>query len=135
MVSKPRDGVVEDESMHPFWAIPRLSADELRRKNEKEQKTHRFNVSLKAKQYNVVTVGDLRGQSVSMTASVSVPVITNMTKLAAGEELLIEIAPSAAPAKRKDASWKDDVVVRAKAKAKAQQKPAAAAPTTFDSEV
>ena len=68
-----------------------------------------------------------------MTASVSVPVITNMTKLAAGEELLFEIAPRAAPAKRKDASWKDDVVVRAKAKA--QQKPAAAAPTTFDSEV
>ena len=92
-------------------------------------------MSLKAKQYNVVTVGDLRGQSVAMTASVSVPVITNMTKLAAGEELLFEIAPKAAPAKRKDASWKDDVVVRAKAKAKAQQKPAAAAPTTLDSEV
>ena len=123
--------------MHPFWAIQRLTPDELKRKSEKYNKALRPNVSLKTKQYSVVTVGDLRCKSVSMTASVSVPVITNMTKLVAGEELLFEIAPRAAPAKRKDASWKDDVVVRARAKSKAnvQPKPAAAAPTTLDSEV
>ena len=40
-----------DESLHPFWAIQRLSRDELQRQNSKDKTTHRFNVSLQEKQY------------------------------------------------------------------------------------
>ena len=71
--------------------------------------------------YNVVTCGDLRGHSVAVASSVSVPLMMNKTKLAAGEELLLEVAPKA-PAKRKgkDVSWKDDVMAKAKAKGEAK---------------
>ena len=76
-----------EESLHLFWAIQRLSADELKKQISKDQIQRRFNVSLTDKQYNVVTVGNARGQSVSLTVSVSVPMITNETALDAGEDL------------------------------------------------
>jgi hypothetical protein len=117
-----------EESLHPFWAIQRMSADDMKKNNNKGDAKYRFNVSLKNKQYSVVTVGDLLGRSVAVTATVSVPVITNETKLAAGEELFLEIAQKAAPPKRKDTSWKDEVASAAKAKAKAKVANAAAKP-------
>ena len=86
-----------DESLHPFWAIRRLSADEMKKHTSKDPQLRsgrRFNVSLTEKQYNVVSVGDLRGHSVAMITQVSVPMITNETKIA-GEELILEVAPKA----------------------------------------
>ena len=125
-----------DESLHPFWAVQRLSADDLKNKNEKDNTTYQFNACLKEKQYNVVTVGDLRGHSVSMTVIVTVPVITNSADLAIGEALLLEVAPKAAPAKRKDTSWKDEDRAKAKAKLKpAVPKQKAAAQAVIEQEV
>ena len=96
----------------------------------------RFNVSLTEKQYSLVTVGALNDQIVSLTVSVSVPVITNDTKLVAGEELIWEVAKKAAPLKRKDTTWKDDVAsATAKAKAKARGRPTAAVGLANQSEV
>jgi hypothetical protein len=114
-----------EESLHPFWAIQRLAKDELRKKNDKDKTTHRFNVSLKEKQYNVVTVGNLRGESVAVTVMVTLPIVTNEMALVAGEELFLEVAPKVAPKKRAEASWKDDVASAARAKAKAKATPAA----------
>ena len=112
-----------DESLHPFWAIPRLSADDLRKENATKGGHRTFNVVMQEKQYNVVTVGDLKGRSVSITWSVSVPMVTNTEGIASGQELLLEAAAKPAVAtKRKAASWKDDVAVAAKAKAKAKVK-------------
>ena len=97
----------------------------------------RFNVSLTEKQYNVVSVGDLRGHSVAMTTQVSVPMITNETKIAAGEELILEVAPNAYTKRRTDVSWKDDVVAAkaAKTKAKAKASSKAASSKAIESEV
>ncbi len=128
-----------DESLHPFWAIQRLSKDELNKKNKQDKTTHRFNVSLKEKQYNVVTVGNLRDESVSVTVTVTLPVLTNETALVAGEELFLEVVPKdVAKKKRPDTSWKDDVASasRAQAKAKVAAPKAKAAPSmVVDSEV
>ncbi len=128
-----------DESLHPFWAIQRLTKDELRKKNDKDKTKHRFNVSLKEKQYNVVTVGNLRDESVSVTVTVALPVLTNETALVAGEELFLEVVPKdVAKKKRPDTSWKDDVASasRAQAKAKVAAPKAKAAPSmVVDSEV
>ncbi len=128
-----------DESLHPFWAIQRLSKDELNKKNKQDKTTHRFNVSLKEKQYNVVTVGNLRDESVSVTVTVTLPVVTNETALVAGEELFLEVVPKdVAKKKRPDTSWKDDVASasRAKAKAKVAAPKSKAAPSmVVDSEV
>ena len=129
-----------DESLHPFWAIQRLSADEMKKRSSKDPQLRsgrRFNVSLTEKQYNVVSVGDLRGHSVAMTTQVSVPMITNETKIAAGEELILEVAPKAYTKRRTDVSWKDDVVAAkaAKTKAKAKASSKAASSTAIESEV
>lgn len=84
----------------------------------------------------MVTVGDLRGHSVSMTVTVTVPVITNSAELAIGEALLLEVASKAAPAKRKDTSWKDEARANAKAKPKpAVPKQKAAAQAVIEQEV
>ena len=84
----------------------------------------------------MVTVGDLRGHSVSMTVTVTVPVITNSAELAIGEALILEVASKAAPAKRKDMSWKDEVRANAKAKVKpAVPKQKAAAQAVIEHEV
>ena len=125
-----------DESLHPFWAVQRLSAADLKKKNAQDRTTYQFNACLKEKQYNVVTVGDLRGHSVSMTVTVTVPVITNSADLAIGEVLLLEVAPKAAPPKRKDTSWKDEARAKAKAKLKpAVPKQKAAAQAVIEQEV
>ena len=117
-----------DESLHPCWAIPRMSADDLRRRNAALGEQRSFNVELEEKQYNVVTVGDVQGHSIATTWSVSVPMIRNPGKIAKGEELLLEVACKPAVAgKRKPASWKDDVAAAARAKAKAKAKVKAAA--------
>ena len=107
-----------DESLHPYWAVQRITTDDLKKKNARQTHAQTFNVALKEKQYNVVTVGEVGGNSVSMTMIVSLPMITNERALVAGEELLMEVAPKA-PQKRKVTSWKDDVASVAKAKTKA----------------
>ncbi len=111
-----------DESLHSFWAIQRLSAEELKRNNLSKGSAKRFNVELTTKQYNLVTVGELKGTSVSVTASVSVPMITNPKAIAEGDDLLLEVAAKAAVAtKRKTTSWKDDLGTSAKDQAKSQK--------------
>lgn len=108
-----------DETLHPFWAVQRLTADELSKRNFHAKTDHEFNIALTEKDFNVVTVGSLGGQSVSMTTTVTVPIMTNTKAVAPGAELLMEIAPKIAVAKRKAPNWKDDVASVAKAKAKA----------------
>ena len=107
--------------MHPFWAIPRLSADDLKTTSVALQAHETFNVELKQKQYSVVTVGDVNGLSIATTWTVTVPMLTNPEGIAAGESFLLEILGKPAVAvKRKAAGWKDGVASAAKAKSKAK---------------
>ena len=57
-----------------------------------------------------------------MNATVTLPVVTNETKLFEGEELLLEVAPKNPARKRTHTDWKDDVASTARAKAKATTK-------------
>ena len=108
-----------DETLHPFWAVQRLTADELSKRNFRAKTHQEFNIALTEKDFNVVTVGSLGGQSVSKTTTVTVPIMTNTKAVAPGAELLMEISPKTVVAKRKAPNWKDDVASVAKAKAKA----------------
>ena len=108
-----------DETLHPFWAVQRLTPDELSKRNFNAKTNHEFNIALTEKDFNVVTVGSVGGQSVAMTTTVTVPMMTNTKAVAPGAELFMEIAPKIAAAKRKAPNWKDDVASVAKAKAKA----------------
>ena len=80
-----------DASLAPFWAIPRLSADDLKKKNVALQRHETFNMELKQKQYSVVTVGDVNGLSIATTWTVTVPMLTNPEGIAAGESFLLEM--------------------------------------------
>ena len=129
-----------DEVTHPFWAVPRLSVDELRKMNAANpQKQVAFNVKLQEKEFSVVTVGAADGGSVSVALTVAIPVITNSTTVKKGEELALPIA-ARTTAKRKAQSWKDVVAdtssAKAKAKCKAQIKgKSQAAPMEIDAEI
>lgn len=70
------------------------------------------------KSYNVVTVGNVKDDSIATTTSVIVPIITNEAAIAAGEELLLESAARPAAHKRKTESWKDDSARVAKKRGK-----------------
>ena len=129
-----------DEVTHPFWAVPRLSVDELRKMNAANpQKQVAFNVKLQEKEFSVVTVGAADGGSVSVALTVAIPVITNSTTVKKGEELALPIA-ARTTAKRKAQSWKDVVADTSSAKAKANCKAqikgkSQAAPMEIDAEI
>ena len=98
-----------DETLHPFWAVERLSEDELRR----NKKGCVFNLILEDKEFPVVTVGTSHGSSIAVTLAVVIPIMTNTIDVKKGEELLMPIAAKTT-AKRKAASWKDEVADPAK---------------------
>ena len=66
-----------DESLHPFWAVSRLSAKELEKKNAEGLARQVFNMELVDKEFSVVTVGAVNAESVTMTTMVTVPIMVN----------------------------------------------------------
>ena len=89
-----------DVTMHPFWAVRRLDAEQLTNENDKERAAAEkkgksavaatYNCSLVTRQFTVCNVGVFQGDSASFNLSVAVPLMTNFKKIAAGEELLLE---------------------------------------------
>ena len=107
-----------DETLHPFWAVGRLSATELHKNNTASRGKHVFNMGLVDKVFAVVTVGSVKGESVAMTTEVTVPMMTNIQSVRRGDELIMEIAAKGEAGKRKAQSWKEDAQAKPKAKAK-----------------
>ena len=108
-----------DETLHPFWAVERLTDDE-RKKAQKGP----FNIKFEEKEYAAVTVGASGGHSIASTFSVVVPVMTTAVAVKKGAELLLEMTKK--ETKRKEGSWKTDVAKAEKApKARAKAKTAA----------
>lgn len=129
-----------DETMHPFWAVQRESGTEMKRRQEAEQETARkpqgsnaavavlprFNTALKEKEFAVVTVGAMGGNSVAMTMEVTIPVLTNTVDVPEGEELFLETTAKEAKGQKRTETWKDHAAVAEK-KAKPKPKPTAKA--------
>ena len=109
-----------DETLHPFWAVERLTEDE-RRKAQKGP----FNLTCEDKEFAAVTVGASGRDSIAITLSVVVPIMTNAVDVKKGEELFLENTTKK-EVKRKEGSWKTDVAKTEKApKARAKAKTAA----------
>ena len=108
-----------DETLHPFWAVERLTDDE-RKKAQKGP----FNIKFEEKEYAAVTVGASGGHSIASTFSVVVPVMTTAVAVKKGAELFLEMTKK--ETKRKEGSWKTDVAKAEEApKARAKAKTAA----------
>ena len=106
--------------MHPFWAVERLTEDERRKAQQGA-----FNLTCEDKEFVAVTVGASGTGSMATIFVVVVPIMTNAVGVKKGEELFLENT-SKKETKRKEGSWKTDVVKAEKApKARAKAKTAA----------
>ena len=94
--------------MHPFWAVRRITEKDLQRENTESGRHCTFNIGLEEKDFNVVTVGNMKGESCALTTTVTVPVMVNTRGLKKGEELLMEVVAHD-PQKRKTSTWKDSL--------------------------
>ena len=136
------------ESMHAFWAVDRLSPDDVAKLRSQGKGVpgrpesaagnvvppHEsaavaaasldFNCELQDVHFMSLVVGALGPEKVNYSVQVSVPILTNSTELVKGEYLLLE-AGKKAPPKKRAADWKSDAASAAQAaKKQASSKPA-----------
>ncbi len=95
-----------DESMHPYWSIRRLSQQRLGEAT--------FNMTTKPLEFTVCTIGAISGQYLGVTMKVTVPFMTNSVEIPQGAELLLEEEDKQRKEKQKSKTWKDDVYVRSR---------------------
>ena len=99
--TKPEWTWCGDESMHPYWAI--------RRQTEKQTKPEQpCNMKFKESGYTCVAVGKLRDTSVTTTAEVTIPFLTNEVEIPRGAELLLQVEEKTT-GKHKNRNWKDQL--------------------------
>ena len=88
------------ETMHPFWAVRRMTQKQLLLAQDafatKKSGAHiewrpRFNCSLEKQSLSCVCIAIVGGQAVNRTRIIDVPCLTNFVPLELGEELIMEI--------------------------------------------
>jgi hypothetical protein len=81
--------------MHPFWAVRRLTASQLKKEQEKTklgQPQSRFNCELKEFQMSLVNIAAPKDKCLNLTRTLHMQMLTNSMPLKKGEELILEIA-------------------------------------------
>ena len=106
------------ETMHPFWAVRRLTAKQM----AQESIGFMANCELRTVSHSVVCCGACPPSHATMAYAVEVVVLTNLVALRNGDELIVEISETPS-AKKREETWRDDV----KREAKKAKTPKAAA--------
>ena len=107
--------LADDTSVYPFWAIQRLTEEQIKKMNQEQGGRHRkINCEVEYVQYTNCSVGVLTGDSVAMTTYVTVPMVTNRLAVEEGEELILAFAQKQKDIKRKDQTWKTDAASASK---------------------
>jgi hypothetical protein len=101
-----------EDTMHPFWAVRRLTAQQLARAKLEVQPGRsipRFNCELVIRSISSVCVGAMDGHSLNRTRIFEVPFLTNSEEVMQGEELILEILEQRKelPKASKRRSWRD----------------------------
>ena len=113
-----------DESLWPFWAVERATAQELAKMQQAEGGAGlRFNVQLRTRTFCSTVVGSLNGKLANLAYDVAVPVLENHVPLAPGDVLLLEAGPKQSK-RAASITWRDDAKKTAHAKPKAAPKKA-----------
>ena len=112
-----------DETMHPFWAVPRVSLQQCEMQRSKatdgDEKIS-VNMELRTKKFQIVVVGNLQNKPMNSVFTVEVPFLVNERGLANGALLYWESATKPEATSKRPMNWRDAVVTNAKkAKAKA----------------
>ena len=102
-----------NETMHPFWAVRRLSSQQLLKETTPKIPLS-FNCELRASQFCVTTIGTLVDSPVAMSSMVQVPILTNTVRLSAGDELLLEVVLAKKSEKKREETWRYEVSRSAK---------------------
>ena len=96
------------DSMHPFWAVRRLSKEQLekeRRETKLGNWSPRFTCEVRYSELSSVCVY-ARIACGNTTRNCSVPFITNIEKLEEGEELILEVAQKEKQQKPRARTWR-----------------------------
>jgi len=84
-----------DESMHPCWAVRRMSKHQLAREtciaHANGKAIPRFSCKLEEEIMSCVSVGVVNERPVNVTRICKVPFLTNMVKVESGDELIMEM--------------------------------------------
>ena len=125
----------DSESMHPFWAVRRITNAKLQEERQailldiqrtgERKNVPEFNCEIVTKVHPAMCIASLGEKPVSSTRFVSVPFMTNVKDVVKGEELICELTAIAKPKKATKRTWQDqqkDLIADAKKNAKAKPK-------------
>ena len=88
------DNAREAETMNPFWAVRRMTDEQLSKANAAKPMTQpklRFNCNLVDKSFSAVCAGILQTKAIASTRMVEVQCLTNSVDLVDGEELALRV--------------------------------------------
>ena len=97
-----------DETMHPFWAIQRVS-------EQKKDAKDAPNMGFQNLSFSALTVGVVAQRAVNMTTEVIVPFLTNSIEIPRGAELRLQINEAKHDPRPNKRTWKDSVAEERKA--------------------
>ena len=96
--------------MHPFWAVRRMTAQQLARAKVEVatgKPAPRFNCELVMRSISLVCVGAMERHSLNRTRIFEVPFLTNSEEVMEGEELILEVSEKRTDPKTTKRSWRD----------------------------
>ena len=99
-----------NETMHPFWAVRRMTEQQLnllKLQAPKNKPAPRFNCELVVKTLSVVAICSVDGQCYNRTRIMEAPFLTNSIDLMEEEELFLEVEPPAKKTSTKKRTWRD----------------------------
>ena len=105
-------GPLGDHTMHPFWAVRRMTQKQLAQaitQAKEGARRLRFNCRLEAVSMSCVNVGVVKSQSVSTTRVCNVPFLTNSLEVDEGEELILEVREKTQVERATKRTWRDAV--------------------------
>ena len=107
------------ESLHPFWAVRKITNDALQQEKDQiakqmkqtgeKPKMPQFNCKFVTQVHNCLSIAEVGGRSLNSTRFISVPYITNIKELAEGDELIVQHFPRVATSapKKRERNWRD----------------------------
>ena len=87
---------LQEITMHPYWALRRMTNKQMDReiqlaKDAGKSPLPRFNCTTRLMTFSNVSVGVVKGHSLTLTRTIEVPFLTNDKEVEKGEELFLEV--------------------------------------------
>ena len=101
-------GEGSEETMHPFWAVRRLTQKQLEQERVNQplgQIKKRFNCKLQTLSLSAVNIATAKGKCLNLTRLLHVPFLTNAFAVQKDEELMLDTNEPTCKAKPSKRSW------------------------------